>query len=784
MEDYYRAQGLFGPTKESGEGGDAARETEAGNDGKTKAANDWEEMWEAMRTPLPITFRVAGVRETAQALSALIRDTYVPTLSDAVFEGERVPPPMQIPWYPDALAWQFNVPKRVLRKEPGFRAFHAFLVFETDVGNISRSEAVSMLPPLFLNVRPEHTVIDLCAAPGSKTAQLLESLHTPTPATKAGNDAPLPPGALIIPPGLLIANDSDHKRTHLLIHQSARLPSPAVCVTNCDASLYPSIYLDPIGHPGGRRQLLFDRILCDVPCSGDGTMRKNLGIWKSWGPGDGNGLHGLQLRILQRAMKMLKRTQDARIVYSTCSLNPVENEAVVAAALNANADFELRDVSTHLPALVRRPGLTRWRPSIPSASDKKAVDTSYASYAAYAEAFPDRARDGKVGAGHWPPENVVDLHLERCLRIYPHLQDTGGFFVAVIQRKRVAEPQAKRTDLKRGAETGADDIGIVKKMRIEEEDNAEGTEGPENAEAEGTSEGVADVTQPDSTVPQTEAPTDPTVSPTDTKQARRQQKGKDKPKESGGMFKENPYTFLAPDDPTLLTCMKGLNLTADFPAHNVLVRNPTGDAVRSLYLTNDLVKRVVQSNDYARLRLMTCGTKVFAKQDPGKTADAQVAQFRTLGEGLPVVLPYIRPETIVEADGPALRTLLQMYYPLCEGFAQPFRGVIEARESGSHVVRFRAGSFSGATLTHDLVLPLWKSNVSISLMIDKKAKSALSMRLFGEDVTIAGRDKDAAHQKKLASAKDAASVADVEADADSEAMVVEEPEQDDNNEQE
>lgn len=175
-----------------------------------------------------------------------------------------------------------------------------------------------------------------------KTAQLLEALHANDTTTSAS-----------IPSGLVLANDSDNKRTHLLIHQSARLPSPALMVTNLDASNYPSIRVPITPHNGlpYLGQLLFDRILCDVPCSGDGTIRKNMGIWKSWQPMDGNGLHGyvkansrsiivvvnsslfhsLQVRILQRAMNMLKA--DGRIVYSTCSLNPVENEAVIAEAL-------------------------------------------------------------------------------------------------------------------------------------------------------------------------------------------------------------------------------------------------------------------------------------------------------------------------------------------------------------------------------------------------------------------------------------------------------------------
>lgn len=131
----------------------------------------------------------------------------------------------------------------------------------------------------------------------AQTAQLLESMH----ATDI-------PSYTTTPQGVLIANDSDHKRCHLLVHQMTRLGSPSLMVTNLDASIFPIIRVPP-KEPGeavhqmrvrrkrndgmeGSGRLLFDRILCDVPCSGDGTMRKNLGIWKGWNGGDGNGLHG------------------------------------------------------------------------------------------------------------------------------------------------------------------------------------------------------------------------------------------------------------------------------------------------------------------------------------------------------------------------------------------------------------------------------------------------------------------------------------------------------------
>ncbi len=90
------------------------------------------------------------------------------------------------------------------------------------------------------------------------------------------------------PSGILIANDSDYKRAGMLVHQSSRLPSPAVMVTNVDASYYPNIRIGGTECP---QILQFDRILADVPCSGDGTLRKNPIIWREWNTANGIGLH-------------------------------------------------------------------------------------------------------------------------------------------------------------------------------------------------------------------------------------------------------------------------------------------------------------------------------------------------------------------------------------------------------------------------------------------------------------------------------------------------------------
>lgn len=136
-----------------------------------------------------------------------------------------------LPWYPDSLAWQLNLSRRDIRRtEANFR-LHNFLVGETDAGFVSRQEVVSMIPPLALDVQPHHKVLDMCAAPGSKTAQLIEALH------KDG---------LAMPSGMVVANDADNKRCYMLVHQAKRLNSPCLLVTNHDASAMPNFQLNQV----------------------------------------------------------------------------------------------------------------------------------------------------------------------------------------------------------------------------------------------------------------------------------------------------------------------------------------------------------------------------------------------------------------------------------------------------------------------------------------------------------------------------------------------------------
>ncbi|XP_018015306.1 RNA cytosine-C(5)-methyltransferase NSUN2 [Hyalella azteca] len=314
--------------------------------------------------------------------------------------------PVCLSWYPRGLAYQLNLSRRDIRRSEAYWRLHQCLISETDTGNISRQEAVSMIPPLLLDVQPHHKVLDMCAAPGSKTAQIIEQLHSSPDALRGA-----------IPTGVVVANDSDNKRCYLLTHQAKRLQSPCIIITNHDAAFMPNMFYTK--NDGSTGKLKYDRILCDVPCSGDGTLRKNCDVWGKWNPVNGANLHGLQLRIARRGLELL--AVGGRMVYSTCSMSPMEDEAVMQRLLlETEGAVSLVDCTGALPGLKYRKGLTKWcvmskdMEVIPSAADIPLKWTN-------------------VYHKHLFPVDQ-DLGLDRCLRLLPHQQDTGGFFVAVLQK--------------------------------------------------------------------------------------------------------------------------------------------------------------------------------------------------------------------------------------------------------------------------------------------------------------------------------------------------------------
>eukprot|EP00978_Attheya_sp_CCMP212_P011426 scaffold28204_cov42-Attheya_sp.AAC.1 len=146
-----------------------------------------------------------------------------------------------------------------------------------------------MIPAVVLNPSPTDSILDMCAAPGSKTCQLLECVSQVAPGD-------------LEPRGFVVANDSDAKRAYMLVHQLRRMNSPAVFVTSCDAQFFPLL------DKGNNSELegTFDKVLCDVPCSGDGTVRKNPGIWKQWNQLGALALHPLQLGIALNGLRLTK----------------------------------------------------------------------------------------------------------------------------------------------------------------------------------------------------------------------------------------------------------------------------------------------------------------------------------------------------------------------------------------------------------------------------------------------------------------------------------------------
>lgn len=152
----------------------------------------------------------------------------------------------------------------------------------SECGMVIRQELVSMLPPLFLDLKSTDLVLDMCAAPGSKTSQILEMqsiLHS--------NEANKDSSTINEVKGGVVANDMSIKRASMLAHRVKLINTTGMAVINHEGQLIPDI-LDSSGE-----KVLYDKVMVDVPCSGDGAIRKLPNRWRVWNSKDGMELHDI-----------------------------------------------------------------------------------------------------------------------------------------------------------------------------------------------------------------------------------------------------------------------------------------------------------------------------------------------------------------------------------------------------------------------------------------------------------------------------------------------------------
>ena len=235
-----------------------------------------------------------------------------------------------------------------------------------------------------LDPRPGERILDLCAAPGGKSTHL---------AGKMGGH------------GLLVCNEIHPARAKILSQNIERLGVENAVVTNMDpfrlAPEFPEF---------------FDGIVVDAPCSGEGMFRKDENARNEWSPDHVKQCAGLQDGILDCAAAMLKG--GGRIVYSTCTFSPEENEQSIARILERHPEFSVVQ--------------------------------------------PELAKYFSAGHPEWADGNE---ELKKTVRIWPHLADGEGHFLALLvkgERSWDAVERTENADGKKNSKKGGGKNGRAK----------------------------------------------------------------------------------------------------------------------------------------------------------------------------------------------------------------------------------------------------------------------------------------------------------------------------------
>ena len=241
-----------------------------------------------------------------------------------------------------------------------------------------------MAPAELLDPRPGERVLDLCAAPGGKSTQLAGKL--------AGE-------------GLLVCNEIHPKRAGILASNIERLGIANALVLN--------------EHPARlaeRFPEFFDRVLVDAPCSGEGMFRKHDAAFEDWSPETVAMCARRQAEILDCAAAMLR--PGGRLVYSTCTFSPEENEGSIAGFLSRHPEFSIEAGRADV-------GIGPY-----GDNNEGRADVGIGPYGA--------GESGGMGFAPGHPEWADgNPELSKTIRLWPHRLRGEGHFAAVLRKQAV-----------------------------------------------------------------------------------------------------------------------------------------------------------------------------------------------------------------------------------------------------------------------------------------------------------------------------------------------------------
>ena len=231
-------------------------------------------------------------------------------------KGEKI----SLPFVEDSVPWEKNGFYYDPESRPGLHPYH-------EAGVYYLQEASAMAPVALLAPKPGERVCDLCAAPGGKTTQIAGAM--------AGE-------------GFLLCNEINPKRAKILSRNIERLGVANALVTN--------------EHPqklAEHFENYFDKVLIDAPCSGEGMFRKEEAAVTDWSEDTVQMCARRQAEILESGAKLLR--PGGRLVYSTCTFAPAENEEAVGNFLENHPEFSLEPAENPWFTCVK-PGMYRLWP--------------------------------------------------------------------------------------------------------------------------------------------------------------------------------------------------------------------------------------------------------------------------------------------------------------------------------------------------------------------------------------------------------------------------------------